>query len=149
MNSTNGFPVNRELGSTVNFLEIDAKLESEIAAFSPEEQFEYLKSVGVEESGLDKLIRTAYGLLGLQSYFTTGEKETRAWTIKIGTKAPEAAGVIHTDFIKGFIRAEVIAYEDFILYNGRKGSQTAGKMRLEGKEYVVRDGDIVEFRVNT
>lgn len=126
---------------------IDAKLESEIAAFSSEEQKEYLSSVGVVESGLNQLIRTTYGLLGLQSFFTTGEKETRAWTIPKGLQAPQAAGVIHTDFEKNFIKAEVISYYDFIENSGWKKNKELGKARLEGKEYVMQDGDVVEFRV--
>jgi len=127
---------------------IDAKLESEIAAFTSSEQAEYLKSVGVEESGLDKLIRTAYALLGLQSYFTTGEKETRAWTIKIGSKAPQAAAVIHTDFEKGFIRAETVSFNDFVTNGGWKKNRELGKMRLEGRDYIMSEGDVVEFRIN-
>ncbi len=102
----------------------------------------------MEEPGLDRVIRAGYALLGLQTYFTAGVKEVRAWTIKQGATAPQAAGVIHTDFEKGFIRAEVIAYADFIQYKGEQGAKDAGKWRLEGKEYIVHDGDVVHFRFN-
>jgi len=102
----------------------------------------------LDEPGLDRVIRSAYALLGLQTYFTAGVKEVRAWTVKKGATAPEAAGVIHTDFEKGFIRAEVISYNDFITYNGEQKSKEAGKMRLEGKEYIVKDGDVMHFRFN-
>ena len=102
----------------------------------------------VDENGLDRVIRAGYGLLGLQTYFTAGVKEVRAWTVKVGATAPQAAGVIHTDFEKGFIRAEVIAYDDFIQYKGEQGAKDAGKWRLEGKEYIVQDGDVVHFRFN-
>src|SRR5690606_30997867 len=109
---------------------------------------EFLQDLGMEEPGLDRVIRAGYKLLGLQTYFTAGVKEVRAWTVKIGATAPQAAGVIHTDFEKGFIRAEVIAYDDFIQYQGEQGAKDAGKWRLEGKEYVVQDGDVVHFRFN-
>jgi ribosome-binding ATPase YchF (GTP1/OBG family) len=102
----------------------------------------------MEEPGLDRVIRAGYGLLGLQTYFTAGVKEVRAWTVKIGATAPQAAAVIHTDFEKGFIRAEVIGYEDFVAFNGEQGAKEAGKWRLEGKEYIVKDGDVVHFRFN-
>ena len=108
----------------------------------------FLEDMGMHEPGLDRLIRAAYDLLGLQTYFTAGEKEVRAWTIHKGDTAPQAAGVIHTDFEKGFIRAEVIAYDDFIACKGEQGAKEAGKMRLEGKEYVVKDGDVMHFRFN-
>ena len=104
--------------------------------------------MGMEESGLDRTIRSGYALLNLQTYFTAGPKEVRAWTIKVGATAPEAAGVIHTDFRKGFIRAEVVAYDDFITYQGESGAKEAGKWRLEGKEYTVADGDVIHFRFN-
>jgi ribosome-binding ATPase YchF (GTP1/OBG family) len=104
--------------------------------------------MGLEEPGLDRLIRAGYKLLGLQTYFTAGVKEVRAWTIHVGDTAPQAAGVIHTDFEKGFIRAEVIGFDDFIAGNGEQGAKDAGKWRLEGKEYVVKDGDVVHFRFN-
>ncbi len=127
---------------------ICAKLESEIADLSGEEKEIFLADMGMHEPGLDRLIRATFGLLGLQTYFTAGEKEVRAWTIHKGYTAPQSAGVIHTDFEKGFIRAEVIAYDDFIACKGEQGAKEAGKMRLEGKEYVVKDGDVMHFRFN-
>ena len=127
---------------------ICAKLESEIADLSGEEKEIFLADMGMHEPGLDRLIRATYDLLGLQTYFTAGEKEVRAWTIHKGDTAPKAAAVIHTDFEKGFIRAEVIAYDDFIALKGEQGAKEAGKMRLEGKEYVVKDGDVMHFRFN-
>ena len=125
---------------------ISAQIEAELAALSDEEQTEYLAAAGLDEPGLDKLIHAGYALLNLQTYSTVGPKEARAWTIHKGATAPQAAGVIHTDFEKGFIRAETIAYEDFVAYNGEQGAKEAGKMRLEGKEYVVREGDVMHFR---
>ena len=127
---------------------ICAKLESEIADLSGEEKEMFLEDMGMHEPGLDRLIRATFDLLGLQTYFTAGEKEVRAWTIHKGDTAPQAAAVIHTDFEKGFIRAEVIAYDDFIACKGEQGAKLAGKMRLEGKEYVVKDGDVMHFRFN-
>ncbi|HWA00581.1 MAG TPA: redox-regulated ATPase YchF [Caulobacterales bacterium] len=127
---------------------ICAQLEAEIAALTDEEQAEFLETAGLQEPGLTKLIHAGYDLLGLQTYFTAGPKEARAWTIHKGDTAPQAAGVIHTDFEKGFIRAEVIAYSDYIGYGGEQGAKEAGKMRLEGKDYVVRDGDVMHFRFN-
>ncbi len=127
---------------------ICAALEAEIAELSDEDKRIFLADTKLEEPGLNRLIRAAYQLLGLQTYFTAGVKEVRAWTIHKGDTAPKAAAVIHTDFEKGFIRAEVIAYEDFIIYGGEQGSKEAGKLRLEGKEYVVRDGDVMNFRFN-
>jgi len=127
---------------------ICAQLEAEIAALSDEEQSEFLETVGLQEPGLTKLIHAGYDLLGLQTYFTVGPKEARAWTIHKGWTAPQAAGVIHTDFEKGFIRAETISYDDFIAYNGEVGAKEAGKMRLEGKDYVVKEGDVMHFRFN-
>ncbi|KAA0876549.1 redox-regulated ATPase YchF [Nitrincola tapanii] len=124
------------------------KLESEIAELDDEEKLEFLQEMGMEEAGLDRVIRAGYQLLGLQTYFTAGVKEVRAWTIRVGDTAPKAAGVIHTDFEKGFIRAEVIGYNDFIQYKGEQGAKEAGKWRLEGKDYVVQDGDVVHFRFN-
>ncbi|MEM9397699.1 MAG: redox-regulated ATPase YchF [Pseudomonadota bacterium] len=124
------------------------KLESEIVELEDEEREEFLTDLGMVEPGLNKVIRTGYDLLGLQTYFTAGEKEVRAWTVKIGATAPEAAGVIHTDFQKGFIRAEVIGYEDFIQYKGEQGAKDAGRWRLEGKDYIVEDGDVIHFRFN-
>ena len=124
------------------------KLESEIAELEDADKLEFLKDLGMAEPGLDRVIRSGYKLLGLQTYFTAGEKEVRAWTVRQGATAPQAAAVIHTDFEKGFIRAEVIAYEDFVKYNGENGAKDAGKWRLEGKEYIVKDGDVVHFRFN-
>jgi len=125
---------------------VSAQIESEIAVMSPEEQKEFLDAVGLSEPGLNRVIREGYALLGLVTYFTVGPKEARAWTITQGTKAPAAAGVIHTDFEKGFIRAETIAYADYVSGNGEAGAREAGKFRLEGKEYVVADGDVLHFR---
>jgi ribosome-binding ATPase len=127
---------------------ICAKIESEIADLSGEDKELFLADMGMHEPGLDRLIRATFDLLGLQTYFTAGEKEVRAWTIHKGDTAPQAAAVIHTDFEKGFIRAEVIAYDDFIALKGEQGAKEAGKMRLEGKEYVVKDGDVMHFRFN-
>ncbi|MFT6029921.1 MAG: GTP-binding protein YchF [Oleiphilaceae bacterium] len=124
------------------------KLEAEIAELDDEERNEFLADLGMEEPGLDRVIRAGYELLGLQTYFTAGVKEVRAWTMKEGGTAPKAAAVIHTDFERGFIRAEVMAYDDFIKYNGEAGAKDAGKWRLEGKEYIVKDGDVIHFRFN-
>lgn len=124
------------------------KLEAEIAELEDDERLEFLQEMGMEEPGLDRVIRAGYNLLGLQTYFTAGVKEVRAWTVKVGATAPQAAGVIHTDFEKGFIRAEVVSYDDFIAYQGEQGAKDAGKWRLEGKEYIVQDGDVVHFRFN-
>jgi len=125
---------------------ISAKIESEFAGLPDEDRAEFLKDLGLDEPGLNKLIREGYTLLDLVTYFTVGPKEARAWTIHRGTKAPQAAGVIHTDFEKGFIRAETIAYDDYVSLGGETGAKDAGKMRLEGKEYVVKDGDVMHFR---
>ncbi|MEG0791362.1 MAG: redox-regulated ATPase YchF [Gordonibacter sp.] len=127
---------------------ISAKVEADLAELDPEEAKEYLAEMGLEESGLARLIREAYRLLGLQSYFTSGVQETRAWTIPLGAKAPQAAGVIHTDFERGFIKAETAAYEDYVAFDGEKGCRDAGKLRQEGKEYVVQDGDVMHFKFN-
>lgn len=127
---------------------ICAKLESELVALSPEERSEYLKDLGLESSGVDGLIKAAFHMLGLMSYLTAGEKEVRAWTIPIGTKAPQAAGVIHTDIERGFIRAEIISYADLVSCGSRKAASEKGLARLEGKEYVMQDGDVVDFRFN-
>ena len=124
------------------------KLEAEIAELDDDERNEFLADLGMEEPGLDRVIRAGYELLGLQTYFTAGVKEVRAWTMKEGGTAPKAAAVIHTDFERGFIRAEVMAYEDFIQYKGEAGAKEAGKWRLEGKEYIVKDGDVIHFRFN-
>ena len=128
---------------------ISAKIEAEIALLDPAERAEFLEAIGLEEPGLNRLIHHAYSLLGLQTYFTAGPKEARAWTIPVGATAPQSAGVIHTDFEKGFIRAETIAYDDYVRLKGEAGAREAGKMRLEGKEYVVQDGDVMHFRFNT
>jgi GTP-binding protein YchF len=128
---------------------ISARIEAEIAMLPPAERTEYLASVGLEEPGLDRLIRAGYDLLDLVTFFTGGPKEARAWTVTRGTRAPQAAGVIHTDFEKGFIRAETIAYEDYVERGGEAGARDAGKLRLEGKDYVVRDGDVMHFRFAT
>jgi len=125
---------------------ISAKIESEIAMLPAEDRAEFLKEVGLEEPGLDRLIRAGYELLHLVTYFTVGPKETRAWTITKGTRAPQAAGVIHSDFEKGFIRAETIAYPDYVALKGEAGARDAGKLRLEGKDYTVADGDVLHFR---
>ena len=136
----------REVAEIVPF---SAKVEAELAELAPEDRREFLESLGLTESGLDRLAHAAYHLLGLQSYFTAGEKEVRAWTIHRGDKAPVAAGVIHSDFEKGFIRAETVAYDDFVRVGGWKGAREQGLARAEGKEYVVRDGDVMLFRFNT
>jgi GTP-binding protein YchF len=127
---------------------ICAKIEAEIAELDGEDKLAFLQDLGLDEPGLDRLIRAAYALLGLETYFTAGEKEVRAWTIHKGSTAPQAAGVIHTDFEKGFIRAETISFTDYIAFKGEQGAKEAGKMRLEGKEYVVQDGDVMHFRFN-
>jgi GTP-binding protein YchF len=128
---------------------ISAAIEEELAQLPDEERDAFLADMGLEEAGLDRLIRAGYGLLGLITYFTVGPKEARAWTIPQGTRAPAAAGVIHGDFERGFIRAETIAYADYVAGNGEAGAKEAGKFRLEGKEYVVQDGDVLHFRFNT
>ena len=136
------------LGVGQEILPISAKVEEDLITFTPEEAESYLADLGLKESGLHAVIRAAYKLLGLQTYFTAGVKEVRAWTVPIGAKAPQAAGVIHTDFEKGFIKAETIAYQDFVENNGEQGAKEKGKMRMEGKEYVVKDGDIMHFKFN-
>jgi GTP-binding protein YchF len=128
---------------------ISAKIEAEIAMLPQDERADYLAAIGLKETGLDRLIRAGYALLHLVTYFTAGPKEARAWTITKGTKAPQAAGVIHTDFEKGFIRAETIGYDDYLATGGETGAKDAGKMRLEGKDYVVADGDVMHFRFAT
>ena len=127
---------------------ICAKVEADLAELDDAEAAEYLEALGLDESGLARLVREAYHLLGLQSYFTSGETETRAWTIPIGAKAPAAAGVIHTDFERGFIKAETAAFDDYVALGGEKGCRDAGKLRQEGKDYVVQDGDIMHFKFN-
>lgn len=139
-----------ELGKKENapVVAICAKMESEIADLEDEDKALFLEEMGLTEAGLDRVIRAAYKLLGLETYFTAGVKEVRAWTIKKGSTAPQAAGVIHTDFERGFIRAEVIAYDDYVKYKGEQPSKEAGKMRVEGKTYVVQDGDVMHFLFN-
>lgn len=127
---------------------ISAKIESDLAEMDPEEATIFLEEMGLSESGLARLAREAYHLLGLQSYFTSGEKETKAWTIPVGAKAPQAAGVIHSDFERGFIKAETASFKDYIAYQGEKGCREAGRLRQEGKEYVVQDGDVMHFKFN-
>jgi len=127
---------------------ISAQIESEIALLAPDERAEFLQTIGLAEPGLDRLIREAYALLGLQTFFTAGPKESRAWTIDVGATAPEAAGVIHSDFEKGFIRAETIAYDDYVRYGGEAGAREVGKLRSEGRDYVVSEGDVMHFRFN-
>lgn len=139
----------KTLSKTKTDIKINAKLESELAELLPEDAKEYLKDLGIEKTGLDKLITTGYKILNLITFFTSGPQETRAWTIAQNTKAPQAAGKIHTDFEKGFIRAEVCDYEDYITHNGEQGAKEKGLIRLEGKEYIVKDGDVIYFRVAT
>jgi GTP-binding protein YchF len=127
---------------------ISAAIESQIVDMSDEDKKLFLEDMGMDEPGLNRVIRAAYGLLGLQTYFTAGPKEVRAWTIPAGATAPQAAGVIHTDFERGFIRAEVAAYDDFVAHGGEQGAKEAGKLRLEGRDYIVRDGDVIHFRFN-
>ncbi len=137
-----------ESGERASVVIFSAKVEAELVELPVEERKEFLESLGLTESGLDRLARAAYQLLGLRSYFTAGEKEVRAWTIHDGDKAPAAAGVIHSDFEKGFIRAETVAFDDFVSANGWKGARDKGLVRSEGKEYVVKDGDVLLFRFN-
>ena len=151
-----GFENNPFLGQVSEFAETEgaavvpicAAIEAELAELADEDKAEFLAELGLEEPGLNRVIRAGYELLGLQTYFTAGVKEVRAWTVKKGATAPQAAAVIHTDFEKGFIRAEVISYQDFISYKGEAGAKEAGKWRLEGKEYIVQDGDVMHFRFN-
>lgn len=138
----------RAAADNANSVVISAQIESEIAVLDDEEQKEFLETLGLEEPGLNRLIREAYKLLGLQTYFTVGPKEARAWTINVGDTAPQAAGVIHTDFEKGFIRAETIAFDDFVALRGEAKAREAGKLRAEGKSYVVKDGDVMNFLFN-
>ena len=133
-------------GSSV--IAISAKVEEEIATLDDEDRDMFLEDLGLEEPGLNRLIRTTYDLLGLATYFTAGVQEVRAWTFRKGMTAPQCAGVIHTDFERGFIRAEVTSYEDYVEYNGENGAKEAGKQRLEGKDYIMQDGDVVHFRFN-
>jgi len=125
-----------------------AAIEAEIAQLEEDEKAEFLTELGLEEPGLNRVIRAGYDLLGLQTFFTAGEKEVRAWTVRQGATAPQGAGRIHTDFEKGFIRAEVVSYDHFIEYQGEQGAKDAGKWRLEGKDYLMSEGDVVHFRFN-
>jgi len=140
----------RDFAATENaeVVVISARAEEEISELDDEDKGEFLEALGLTESGVDKLTRAAYHLLGLGTYFTAGEKEVRAWTFKRGIKAPQAAGIIHSDFEKGFIRAVTMSYDDLIKYGSEKAVKEAGRLREEGKEYVVQDGDIMEFRFN-
>ncbi|HEY5009112.1 MAG TPA: redox-regulated ATPase YchF [Caulobacteraceae bacterium] len=147
-NALSALVVERAVKDGAKAVIISAKIESEIALLDAGERAEFLETLGLTEPGLNKLIREAYALLGLQTYFTAGPKEARAWTIPVGATAPQAAGVIHTDFEKGFIRAETIAFDDYVRLNGEAGARDAGKLRAEGKDYVVRDGDVMNFRFN-
>ena len=152
----NGFTNNphldqvRELAARENseVVAVCAAIEAEIAQLDEADRADFLKDIGLEEPGLNRVIRAGYTLLGLQTYFTVGPKEARAWTVRVGATAPQAAGVIHTDFEKGFIRAEVTAFDDFVNYKGEQGAKEAGKLRLEGKEYIVQEGDVMHFRFN-
>lgn len=135
-------------GEGAELVAICNKLESEIIELEEDEKQEFLAEMGMDEPGLNRVIRAGYQLLSLQTYFTAGPKEVRAWTVRVGASAPEAAGVIHTDFQKGFIRAEVIGYDDFIAHRGEQGAKDAGRWRLEGKDYIVADGDVIHFRFN-
>ncbi len=154
--SEDGFEDNPHLDRLLEIADAEAsvvvpicnKIEAEISELEDDERTEFLEALGIEEPGLNRVIRAGYSLLGLQSYFTAGEKEVRAWTIPNGALAPQAAAVIHTDFEKGFIRAEVVGYDDFIANGGEQGAKDAGKWRLEGKDYLVKDGDVVHFRFN-
>ncbi|SCZ57925.1 redox-regulated ATPase YchF [Thiohalomonas denitrificans] len=151
-----GFENNPALDAVRRFAEeegsevvpVCAAIEMELVELEEDEKIAFLEEMGLEEPGLNRVIRAGYRLLGLQTYFTAGEKEVRAWTVPVGATAPQAAGVIHTDFEKGFIRAEVTAYEDFVALGGEQGAKEAGKLRLEGKEYIVQDGDVMHFRFN-
>lgn len=148
LNVDDSFTNSDVLGVNEQVLTVNVRTEEEIAALPEEDQAEYIKELGLEQSGLDKLIRAAYKILGLDTFFTTGQEETRAWTIKTGTKAPYAAGEIHTDFIKGFVRAEVIQWDKFIEAGSEAKAKELGTMRIEGKEYVVKDGDVCNFLIN-
>ncbi len=138
----------RAAEDNANSVVISAQIESEIAVLDDEEQKEFLETLGLEEPGLNRLIREAYKLLGLQTYFTVGPKEARAWTIPVGATAPQAAGVIHTDFERGFIKAEIVSFDDLVEAGSMNAAKSAGKVRMEGKDYIMQDGDVVEFRFN-
>ncbi len=152
----NGFENNPRLDAVKKLAEqegapvvpVCASIEAEMVELDDEEKREFLDEMGLDEPGLNRVIRAGHTLLGLQTYFTAGVKEVRGWTVKVGATAPQAAGVIHTDFEKGFIRAEVTSYDDFIAHNGESGAKEAGKLRLEGKDYIVKDGDVMHFRFN-
>ncbi|RUS70074.1 hypothetical protein EGW08_022166 [Elysia chlorotica] len=154
--SDDGFENNPMLDKVIEFAKSEnsnvvpvcASMEQEISELEQEEKLEFLADMGLTETGLDRVIKAGHSLLNLQSYLTAGVKEVRAWTIPVGATAPQAAGVIHTDFERGFIRAEIISYDDYIQYKGEKGAKEAGKARLEGKEYIMKDGDVVNFRFN-
>ena len=154
--SEDGFENNPLLDTVIEYaskenapvVPVCAAIEAEMVELADEEKAEFLAEMGLDEPGLNRVIRAGYELLGLQTYFTAGPKEVRAWTVPVGATAPQAAGVIHTDFEKGFIRAEVISYDDFIQYQGEHGAKEAGKLRLEGKDYIVKDGDVMHFRFN-
>ncbi|EDP98694.1 putative GTP-binding protein [Shewanella benthica] len=140
----------REIAAKENavVVAVCASIESELGEMEPEDREEFMADLGLEEPGLDRVIRAGYDLLALQTYFTAGVKEVRAWTVAIGATAPQAAGVIHTDFERGFIRAQVMSYDDFITYNGEAGAKEAGKLKVEGKSYIVKDGDVMHFLFN-
>lgn len=138
----------RAAGEGAEVVAVSAAIEEELSQLDDADRDEFLKDLGLDEPGLNRVIRAAYKLLGLQTYFTAGEKEVRAWTVKAGATAPQAAGVIHTDFEKGFIRAETIGYDDYVKYKGEAGARDAGRLRLEGKEYRVQEGDVLHFRFN-
>src|SRR4029079_15435044 len=137
-----------ESGEQAEVVPFSAKIESELAELPPEDRKDFLASLGLESAGLDRLIRAGFHLLGLQTYFTAGEQEVRAWTIHRGDTAPQAAGVIHTDFERGFLRGQTVAYNGFVTHGGWKGAREKGAVRAEGKEYVVQDGDVLLFRFN-
>ena len=151
-----GFASNPFLDRVIEFAQgegsevvaVCAAIEAELADLEDAERDEFLKELGLDEPGLNRVIRAGYKLLGLLTYFTAGEKEVRAWTVRAGSTAPQSAGVIHTDFEKGFIRAEVVAYEDFVANKGEQGAKEVGKWRLEGKDYITHDGDVMHFRFN-
>jgi GTP-binding protein YchF len=138
----------RAIAEGAEVVPVCAAIEEEMAQLEDADRDEFLKDLGLDEPGLNRVIRAGYKLLGLQTYFTAGEKEVRAWQVKKGATAPQAAGVIHTDFERGFIRAETIAYDDYINYKGESGARDAGRLRLEGKDYVVKEGDVLHFRFN-
>jgi GTP-binding protein YchF len=154
--SEDGFENNPLLDAVIEYagkenapvVPVCAAIEAEMVELADDEKAEFLAEMGLDEPGLNRVIRAGYQLLGLQTYFTAGVKEVRAWTVPVGATAPQAAGVIHTDFEKGFIRAEVISYDEFIQYKGEQGAKEAGKLRLEGKDYIVKDGDVMHFRFN-